>query len=157
MDDEPSTVATKPNGRAPSVGMTKAQLAQRVTFKELRGIFEAVVLPLMDRIAELERACGLAPSPKPGVEAIAPVVANFVNRRMAPLERLVADLGQCSMRYAGVFKAGRTYTSGEVVTCDGGLWFALSSVDTKPGVSRADWKLVVKSGRAPGTRDTDEN
>ena len=157
MDNEPTgdTVATKPNGGAPAAGMTKEQWRTPVTHRHLYKI----LLPLdFDyRIMALERACGLSPTaPTPGVEAIAPVIKNYIDARLRLVEALAHDLDQSAMRYVGIYKPGRTYKSGETVTCAGGLWFALGATDGKPGRG-GDWKLVVKSGRAPGTRDTDED
>ena len=81
---------------------------------------------------------------------MAPVIKNFVDARLAPIERLVHELDQGAMRYAGTYRAGKTYKCGEACTHNGGLWLALGATDTKPGTG--DWKLIVKSG-AFGARD----
>ena len=130
---------------------TKEFLEGPVRFKHIEAILDAVTDPLRQRIRQLERACGFEPTAQqPGVEAIAPVIKNFVDARLAPIERLVHELDGDAMRYTDVYKSGRTYKRGETCTHGGGLWLALGATDTKPG--SGDWKLVVKSG-AFGPRD----
>ena len=149
--DKPSvpagdTAATKPNGDGRAVAMTKDQLSKPVSYRSLRNIFDE--LDLLGRIVALERACGLSPTaPTPGVEAVAPVVKNFVDAQLGPLRGMVHELRADAMKYMGVYEQGRTYQRGEVVSLKGGMWFALETTNTRPGVN-GDWKLTVKSGQA---------
>jgi hypothetical protein len=109
-------------------------------------IRECVIAPLDKRLAELERACGLGASPKqPGVEAIAPVIRNYVEARLGPTAQRVHELSTDAMKYCGVYRREKTYQRGEVVTHNGGIWFCEETSDCKPGVD-GSWKLVVKSG-----------
>lgn len=115
-----------------------------------------VLQPLEERLAKLEAATGLSKTAKqPGVEAISPVIKNYIDARLRPVEALVHELDGDAMRYSGVWRA-KTYKRGQTVSHAGGQWFALEATDSKPG-SDGSWKLTVKSGRAPGTRDADEN
>lgn len=114
-------------------------------------IKEAVLEPINKRLAALEAATGLSETThQPGVEAIAPVIRNYIEARLGPIAATVHDLDQDAMRYVGTYKA-RTYKRGETVTHKGGQWFCLEACDTRPGTD-GSWVLTVKSGQAPGTR-----
>jgi hypothetical protein len=105
--------------------------------------------PAAERLNELERATGLSKSaPMPGVEAIAPVVAAYVNARTGPLQARVAGLENDVMQYRGIYEEGLTYVRGTVCTHSGGMWLATETTNSKPGTN-GDWKLTVKSGQAP--------
>ena len=130
---------------------TREFMETPVRWKHIEAVLNAVTDPLRERIRQLERACGFEPTAQQiGTEAIAPVIKNFVDARLAPIEALVRDLDSDAMRFSDVYRHNKTYKRGQVVTHNGGLWFALETTDSKPG-SDGSWKLTVKSGRAPGT------
>ena len=140
---------------------TKEFLQEPVRFKHIEDLLNAVADPLRERIRQLERATGVGvdKDARPGVEMVAPVVRNFVESRLAPLEALVREHEDACMRFSGVYKQ-KTYKRGQAVSFRGGLWLCLACTDTKPGTG--DWKLVVKSGafgpRDDGTRkNTDDD
>ena len=123
----------------------------RAEIEKLAHLIAVELGQALRRLDKLEAACGLSKStPQPGVEAIAPVIRNYIESRLRPVEALVHELDGDAMRFADVYKSGKTYKRGQVATYKGGVWLALGATDTKPGTG--DWKLVVKSG-AFGPRD----
>ena len=51
------------------------------------------------------------------------------------------------MIYRGVFHAGETYRTGDVVTWAGSLWHCNATTDTKPDAGGDAWTLAAKRGR----------
>jgi len=143
----------RPPSEARKSSWTEEQLAKPVRYKDLRAIFDG--LGLLDRLVKLERATGLSPTDAvPGVESVAPVILNFINARLAPIERRVNELDRDVMKYMGVWLKEKTYTRGAVTTHAGALWFAMETTDSRPGTN-GDWKLTVKSGHAPEQKRAD--
>lgn len=79
------------------------------------------------------------------------VTAGFSKQseRIEQLERKVDGALQKggSIRYAGVYRVGKSYEAGQFATYQGGLWHCNEDTDTKPG-SGPHWTLAVKSGEA---------
>ena len=106
-----------------------------------------------ERIRRLETACGLANTEaQPGVEAIAPVVKNFLDARLAPIEHLLYELDNEATRYSGIYQSGKTYKRGQSVTLNGGEWRCLEATDSRPGTD-GSWKLMVKSNEPRRDRE----
>ena len=86
------------------------------------------------------------------------MIAAHIEKRLAPLEALIRELDGDAMRFADVYRSGKTYKRGQTVSFRGGLWLALGCTDTRP--PSGDWKLVVKSGafgpRDDGTKKNDD-
>ncbi|BAO89027.1 hypothetical protein [Caballeronia cordobensis] len=51
------------------------------------------------------------------------------------------------MIYRGVYQAGETYRTGDVVTWAGSLWHCNATTDTKPDAGGDAWTLAAKRGR----------
>ena len=131
----------------------------RAEIERLAHLIAVELGQALKRLDKIERACGLDPTaPQIGTAAIAPVIKNFVEARLAPIEALVREHEDECMRYADTFRPGKTYKRGQTVSFRGGLWLALGCTDTRPG--GGDWKLVVKSGafgpRDDGTKKSDD-
>jgi hypothetical protein len=60
-------------------------------------------------------------------------------------DRIKALEQRRTMSFAGPWKEGRKYLSGDCVQANGGLWLYLVATDKKPGQSKF-WRLIVKSG-----------
>ena len=73
-------------------------------------------------------------------------VTPIVQRLKAIEERLATIETRPSVRYAGVWSDGRSYTEGNIVTYAGGLWFCQGKTTTKPN-SGGPWQLIVKGGQ----------
>jgi hypothetical protein len=82
-------------------------------------------------------------------------IARFRDR-IAKLEARVEQLEACSMRYVGVWQAGRWYSQGECVTLSGALWHCHTPTDRRAGEgSQSGWTLAVKRGpRGKSAYDT---
>lgn len=51
------------------------------------------------------------------------------------------------IQYRGVFKAGEDYTTGNLVTHKGSMWYAKAQPTGEPGKDITGWQLAVKCGR----------
>jgi hypothetical protein len=89
-----------------------------------------------------------ADSPMAGLmRAMAPVVADYVAKVIAPLKERIKELeNRPATKYVGVFEIGRTYEPGNFATDKGAIWHCNSQTRQRPG-DNADWTLAVKSGQ----------
>jgi hypothetical protein len=83
---------------------------------------------------------------------VIPVLKELKGRheaRMGAIEaRLAALEEKPSVRYCGVWEAGKDYMNGDAVTKGGSLWICkLNHVSSEPGVDYVSWQLAVKRGR----------
>lgn len=69
--------------------------------------------------------------------------------RIDALEEKVRDAERkgYGIRYAGVWRDGKSYECGQFATHRGGLWHANEDTETRPG-SGPHWTLAVKSGES---------
>lgn len=90
---------------------------------------------------------------------VATLMKEFVARKLAPLEKRIAELEATNVRlqaeieqrnfsYAGVWREGKVYGVGSFVTHSGSLWHSnIFHNKTRPGDGNVAWTLSVKSGR----------
>ena len=72
-----------------------------------------------------------------------------VAARLSETERRLAALeAKPSVKYLGVYEAGRSYVEGSLVSRSGSLWCATKNTSDVPGEGRTDWMLCVKRGGA---------
>ncbi len=86
-------------------------------------------------------------SAKAMAESVAETVKSYVQAACDPLhERIRALESQraTTMHYRGVWSEGDSYSSGDVVTRSGTIWFCHETTTDKPGTSDA-WQMMVKS------------
>jgi hypothetical protein len=83
------------------------------------------------------------------MSAVAPVIYEL-EQKTAALSARVTDLEaqRNEMKYCGVWREGKEYTSGSFATHDGALWHANKKTEEKPGMS-GDWTMAAKSGSNP--------
>jgi hypothetical protein len=83
------------------------------------------------------------------VEGIAPVLKEYVDRRLGELA-LRVDLVEAlagQLKYCGVWSGSRQYRKGNFITHNGAMWNAqLDSIGARPGDGDC-WQLCVKSGQ----------
>lgn len=91
------------------------------------------------------------------LDALAPVIVDSINKRMAPLlkriEQLEKDNAQLAEQklsafadsYRGTWQPG-PHQRGAMVTWEGSLFLCWVDTEAKPGTN-GDWRLVVKRGR----------
>ena len=81
-------------------------------------------------------------------DAVVKAVRDFVARETATLNARITELeSRPTVRYAGVWRSGETYTLGSMTTHQGSLWHANSATSTRPGTD-GTWTLAVKRGAA---------
>ena|SRR5437762_13945090 len=83
----------------------------------------------------------------PGLmSVIAPIIANFVGKAIAPLQTRIRELeAGGGIRYQGTWQAPNDYSRGMMVTFDGGIWHCnVVTTRDKPGTS-SSWTLALKS------------
>ena len=81
------------------------------------------------------------------VNALAPVIKNYVQRSLEPVTKRLDGLEERgSLEYRGIFEDSTVYRKGDLVTRDGSLWIAKSPTHERPGAS-SDWQLCVKRGQ----------
>ncbi|MBR1154513.1 hypothetical protein [Bradyrhizobium sp. JYMT SZCCT0428] len=81
------------------------------------------------------------------MEAIAPLIKEHVEAKIAPLNARIVELEKGGIRYLGVFQRAIDYRRGSVVTDAGSAWVALTdNPQNTPGHS-SDWQLMVKAGK----------
>jgi len=83
------------------------------------------------------------------MQAIAPVIATYVERQVAPLRARLAELEArpSGVPWKGVWGANESYPAGVFVTHGGSLWHAESaSIGVRPGTDPNRWTLAVKRG-----------
>ncbi len=84
------------------------------------------------------------------MRAIAPVIAEYVERHTAPLRAEIAALKARppGVKYAGIWRHDAAFNEGDLCTHDSSLWLARSaSCSVRPGADRS-WVLIVKRGGA---------
>ena len=111
--------------------------------------FEAEVAGLRKQVAELQKR----PAPARGLggqdgakfaEAVVAGVREYVARNLAPIVNRVKELeARPAMTYEGVWRTGRPYARGAVVTHAGSVWYCLEATTSKPPGSA--WQLAAKS------------
>jgi hypothetical protein len=71
------------------------------------------------------------------------------SERISGLERKLSEAERkgFGIRYAGVYKDGKSYEAGQFATHQGGLWHCNEDTSTRPGTG-PHWTLAVKSGDA---------
>jgi hypothetical protein len=82
-------------------------------------------------------------------EAIAPVMREYVDRRLGELAlRMdVLESRAAELKYCGSWNSARSYKRGNFTTSGGSLWHAeIDSTGVRPGDGDT-WKLAVKSGQ----------
>jgi len=104
-------------------------------------------------LAWLEKA-GTAAQRKPDtpivglMRAIAPVIADAIDKRVAPLNARIKELeSRPAVKYCGIWREDGEYSAGNFVTDKGALWIAKTATVHRPG-SNSDWQLTVKRGDA---------
>jgi hypothetical protein len=84
------------------------------------------------------------------LDGLAAMVRKYVPallERVSNLEKRLAEVETRGLRYRGVWQRADDYKRGDVTTCDGGLWVALSdNPKNKPGEG-AMWQLAVPPAR----------
>ena len=81
------------------------------------------------------------------MEAIAGGVNEAIAKATEPLRQRIAELeARPSVKYLGVWREDKVYSSGSMVTDQGSVWHAERATMTRPGTSN-DWVLAVKRGR----------
>ena len=103
-----------------------AKLADGV-FESVAAYISRTMLPLANRIAEIEEQLTLA------------------DAKIAALEMRVEP------HYRGTWKSGESYIPGALCTDRGALWFCNAETKSRPG-SGPDWTLAVKRGVFSGDR-----
>jgi hypothetical protein len=79
--------------------------------------------------------------------AIKRKVDELVDKRVAALEKRIAELESAKLKYLGIWKAGPAeYRHGNIVTHGGVLWHCWKSTTTRPGTSD-DWQMMLKHER----------
>ncbi len=78
-------------------------------------------------------------------EALRPVLVELkrMHERVAALEGKLANVP----KYVGAWRSDKTYSKGDIITFDGGMWHADEATRDRPGTSASGWTLAVKSGR----------
>jgi hypothetical protein len=75
----------------------------------------------------------------------------LVVQLMNVYEQLAARVKELEQRptvkYLGIFREGKVYPPGSMVTHQGGIWHAERSTLMRPGDGAVDWTLAVKRGR----------
>jgi hypothetical protein len=70
-----------------------------------------------------------------------------IEEAVAPLRRRIAELeAEPSAKWLGVWREGKSFRAGSLVTHQGGLWHAETTTMNRPGDASGDWKLAVKKG-----------
>lgn len=89
------------------------------------------------------------------MEAVAKAIAPHIKALAARLDQLESQIAGASAQtanladaYDGVWRAGKQYQRGQLVTHKGSLWLAEVGSNCEPGTGSA-WKMVSKNGKAP--------
>jgi hypothetical protein len=85
--------------------------------------------------------------PKAFGQELSVIVREFVERETAPLRQRLEELEARAMSYQGVHQRAQAYQRGDAVTCNGGLWVAVTNAreGEVPGQSSV-WQLAAKGG-----------
>jgi hypothetical protein len=69
-------------------------------------------------------------------------------REVRRLKQRVVELeAKPPLKYLGVWRAGKSYQQGSLVTCDGSVWHCDRDHPLKPGLGNSGWTLAVKRGK----------
>jgi hypothetical protein len=79
---------------------------------------------------------------------IVTAVKSHLEKELEPLRERIRMLERRpTLRYEGVWQAGKTYQRGNVVTDAGSMWHANIATSARPGSDTSAWTLAVKRGR----------
>jgi hypothetical protein len=129
--------------------LTKAELDEttREWREDLARRGHSVGAPKQPVAKGLPSAVGLSARDKGLLQGVAESIAPYL-KRIEQLEQRVAELeaSASEMKYCGVWREGKTYSSGSFATHDGAMFHANRKTSERPG-SSGDWVMAAKSGQ----------
>jgi hypothetical protein len=85
---------------------------------------------------------------EPLMGAVAETVKAHIENIVRPLEQRITELeARPSLKYSGVFDAGRQYGPGEFTTFRGSLWHCNETTHGETPGTGTKWVLAVKHGK----------
>lgn len=154
--DNPQPASTVLQRVTKDVG-TRLHQEREVAAKATAHVIRAVVQPLQERVAELERRLEETPT----APALVKGLDGGVMGRLVDLEKRVLECERTGLRYCGVYGKDKAYRLGDVVSFRGSMWVAREPVSKGEAPGRGlPWQLAVKKGRSgkpyKANNDSDE-